>query len=345
MIIVFCQKPSVIEYVVNMLDKNTNEDYICFSSIYNFQSSEGIASNIWMNIPKKISYADIPYIKNPILSLKRNNQFVIFSSLERKMKRVDELNVTLLDNNEYIYIGDNEGHYLLNFINFINVLGKPKKISMTYIHSMDEKSLLHSFNNRTDFNFNNPELNVSSINRNIDYLFFINGLVLFNEMRKKSLDPLINNISKEDIQILYKIRDKDFDFLNGFQGSEKYKRVYFPLTLDNYPFTHLSLITSNLEKLKSLGFIKYHISQVKHSKTQQNKDNFRCGYFIFEPEIHLTELGSEFLDSLHPDCKDYDIFGRILSWKDLPKTIVDKKIENYIKLYFGKQKKYNKNKL
>jgi hypothetical protein len=339
MLIIFTQKPSFIDSITNMLDKHIHEEYVCFSSFCPFQSCEGIASDIWMNIPKKISYTDIPYFQNPTVSLKRKSLFTIATSSEKE-KKVDNIDPNLLNNNEYIYIGDNEGHYLLNFVNFINVLGKPNKISMTNLTSMTEKDLLYSFQNRKDFNFSSPELNIASINRKIDYLFFINGLVLFNDIRKKSLNPQINNISKEDIQILYKIRDNDLDFINGFQGSKKYNKIFFPLSIDNYHYMHLSLIDSNLNKLNDLGFINYKMSQIKHSIPKLYGYKTGQAHFTFEPKITLNELGYEFLDFLHPDCKDYDIFGRIISWKDLPKNIADNKVEKYIKFYFGKQKQY-----
>lgn len=327
MIYIICEKNSLANNIYDILSKNGIKDICCFSAISPFiwsDQTDGYGP-YWVNIPKNMTFKDIPYYKKPELVLKKkyNSRLINEKGIIKDCLDID------FNNNEVVYLDDEKGTNLsFVFTLFCKYKGIPKNVSFMRLFSLVEKDILTSFQMRKPFNINDTNYMLSYTNNMYDASFFLNSMVLFESFKiQNSL-----KLAKEHIYCLFAVKKGEFTYNNSLNnihddllitGTGKYPPCSLPIiynyTIYNNIVQKQGFINSIIQDLASCGLLSININ-----------DN----------STELTEQGEFFLNSLHPDCYDPDIFGRIIEWSKLSLDEIDVKISQYIKRYFGKQKRF-----
>lgn len=325
MIYIICEKHSLAEFIYESLNQFGIQNICCFSIITTFFWSEQSESYgpYWVRIPKNMTFNDIPYYTKPDLILKKKYKSFLIN--ESGIVR-NELNINFT-NNEVIYVNDNKGtNQSLVFDQLCKYKGIPSSISFMNLTSLCSIEVLNSFKNRTPFHFCKTNYMLAYTNTIFDASFFLNGIVLFEQFK-------FNNslkISKEHIYCLFAIKEKKLSYQNRISntlddiivnGTGKYPPCSLPIIYDYQSFNNIPqkyfFINELIRELKDAGLL-----------------------LINNQSTELTEKGHFFLNSLHPNCYDPDIFGRIIEWSHLSINEIDEKISQYIKRYFGRQKRF-----
>lgn len=189
--------------------------------------------------------------------------------------------------------------------------------SMLMLTACDEASLVRAFDNASTTH--SPEfqewLRHGVAKRYFEYNFNVNALaVLAPCLRSAGVDTDKFWLSKYSLQLLFALREqppiKENNLLHSmynWKGTGRYR----PTELGS-PASRYAMI----EGLKRVGFIDSNSGK-----------------------LSLSERGTVFLASLHPDCRDPDLPSRLNQWQDSwpsSKTQIDR----YLRTFFGKQKRF-----
>lgn len=164
-------------------------------------------------------------------------------------------------------------------------------------------------------------LNAGIARRYFDFNYNVNAFAILGATLKKCgvTTSQAFGVSKYSLQLLYWLRDQDamgypaiIQAMARWGGTGRYKGM---AELGS-PASRWQIIENmrNLQLLEALG------DQPRGMK------------------LRLSAKGEAFLAALHPDCKDADLPFRLEEWeRDWPQS--QKRIDRYIKTFFGKQAK------
>lgn len=329
MIYICCEKPSLAKNLQDAFNLEKMPDISCFSAITHFfWSSDNKYGPYWINIPKNLSFQDIPYNKKPELILKDKYYCIIYN--KNIKEKPDYLNLHL-QNNEFVFLDDNKGtNQIMVFMQFIKNMGLPTKTSMMTLNDLTHHGIIKSFNERKPLQLSDTNYGLVYTNLIFDSMFFINSLVLFEKFKFKDSFKL----SKEHLFLLYQIK-----YFNNVYYKQKLDNVIDKTLVDiygtgKYPPCALPIVY-NYQYYNNIPQKQAFLNEIIHELVDIN-----LVMINHSNQVTLTEKGKLFINSLHPDCYDPDIFGRLISWSHLPISEIDIKIKNYIKRYFGKQKRF-----
>ena len=157
----------------------------------------------------------------------------------------------------------------------------------------------------------------AEIKRRFDYNFNLNSFAIFGDaMRRAAADGQVP--TKLSLQTLYLVRDLEacsmsdlLSRMGDWSGTGRYAqygRTGFG-SASSRPTVVVGLVSSGLLK----------------------EDGRR---------LALSDVGSRFLDLLHPDCQDPDLPFRLDAWARAPREEAFPKIDRYVRTFFGRQKRY-----
>lgn len=144
MIYIICEKNSLASNIYDILSKNGIKDICCFSAISPFiwSNETDEYGPYWVNIPKNMTFQDIPYYKKPELVLKKkyNSRLINENGVIKNCLDID------FNNNEVVYLDDDKGTNLsFVFTLFCKYKGIPKNVSFMRLSSLVGKDILTSF--------------------------------------------------------------------------------------------------------------------------------------------------------------------------------------------------------
>ncbi|PSL90761.1 hypothetical protein [Pseudomonas sp. R9.37] len=151
--------------------------------------------------------------------------------------------------------------------------------------------------------------------RFFDFNYNVNALALFGaSLRNVGVDTANYGLSKYSLQLLY--------FLNSCSQHHEWR--LFNL-MDRWPGTG-RYGPSSLGSVASRAFI---VEGLISARLVERAEGLVC----------ISNRGREFLGQLHPDCQDQDLPARLAEWQiEWPAS--RKKIERYLRTFFGKQLRF-----
>lgn len=166
-------------------------------------------------------------------------------------------------------------------------------------------------------------LNAGVARRYFDFNYNVNAFAILGATLKKCgvTTSQAFGVSKYGLQLLYWLRDRGakgcrypaiVEAMSSWSGTGRYKGMG---ELGS-PASRAQII----ENMRSLQLLEV------------------LGVQPRDMEVRLSAEGANFLAALHPDCEDADLPFRLEEWgRDWPQS--QKKIDRYIKTFFGKQAK------
>ena len=326
MFYVMCEKRSFAEDIFKSLHKNGIQDICCFGAYVPYFWYEQSDDNgpYWVNIPKKMTFNDIPYCQKPELILKRKYNSFLFNEAGETRNNLD----IDFSNGELVYVSDNAGNnQSLLLAELCKHKEMPSKISFMSLKTLRPSDIVRAFKERKPFNLSETNYKLAYTNTMFDASFFLNAIVLFGKFElniKLTKEHLYCLFATQKRQLPYNIRPNHNSEDVLITGTGKYPPCSLPLVYNYDIFNNIS---------QKYVFIFLLV-----------KDLEACGLLSIKDEVvNLTEKGEAFVNSLHPDCYDPDVFGRIIEWSKLPISDIDNKISQYMKRHFGKQKRFQSN--
>ena len=148
-----------------------------------------------------------------------------------------------------------------------------------------------------------------------DFNFNMNALALFGALTKKYAPGEAYLPSKYGLQLLYQLREQPVESERGllelmahWPGTGRYAPC---------PLGSAASRPAIIEGLLRVGLVA------------------RTG----TGQVHLSETGTNFLQKLHPDCRDADLPARLNTWAAAwPES--KPSMERYLRTFFGKQKRF-----
>lgn len=175
----------------------------------------------------------------------------------------------------------------------------------------------------------------SEIKRYFNYNYNINSIgILGYTLKQLGIDTNKNYLSKYALQLLYALREYNrkkiesnglmtnmtegqlLRLMNQWEGTGKYQRKHHYEGRLGSEMSSCSII----ESLKNM--------KLMHTKEALDKN-----------QIQITQLGESLLSKLHKDCLDKDLPFRYDLWQEQGLEVAKPKIHEYLKNFFGKQKK------
>lgn len=293
--------------------------------------------NTYFKYPHNIKWNDYPYINSPSYHI--NNWEEWCPSLVNANGKLEkypfivnsngEIEVTNLTTEEVatatlFYAADPGYSCAFNFSIFVekfyNTNVKDIHIDSLNLWSLDEISINRYFAEKCNFYDTFKEaVNYGKVISYFNYLYNVNSLAIFGAtLRSIGIDSNQHSISKASLQLLYKLAEDTYK--SGLKEGQILQIMSKWTGTGKYPkYSSLGSCTSQSEILQNL----------------KNMD-FLVG---INKKYSISPLGLLFLSKLHKDCMDQDLPFRLEQWGNLEFEEAKKKIDSYIKNFFGKQKR------
>lgn len=306
-----------------------NEKIVIIHAIY--------FKNTYFKYPHNVKWSDYPYIAYPKYEINdlhewrpvlvtSNGELENYPMLLDSKGEVEKCNFNTEEflNATLFFASDPCYSSAFNFEIFIEKIYKKNTKDM-YIESLkilsiDEISMKQYFAEKCNFYDRFKEtVNYGKVISYFNYLYNVNSLAIFGAaLRSIDVDSNEHSISKASLQLLYKLAEdtykegltegKILHMMSKWTGTGKYPK-----------HSMLGSWTSQmdiLKNLKNMGFLSYN-----------NK------------KYYVSSLGLLFLSKLHKDCNDQDLPFRLEQWGEIDFEESKKRIDSYIKNFFGKQKR------
>lgn len=283
-------------------------------------------NNVFFVYPKNIKWQDYPFIQDSKYDIKILDKWRPLIYQEEKLESYN-LTRQELKSNEIFYCAEPCYSSVFNFSIFVEKIYEQEvtklDIKSILLLSLDELSIRNAIKDHKSFNENfignHSLVNVGRVYSYFNYLYNVNSLGVFGRaLKNMRIDNNVYHVSKYALQLLYFLKNnnnenltegKILNLMNSWIGTGKYSNKEVSLG----SCTSRSDI---LEHLLNMGLLK------KTGKI-----------------ISLSQLGEDFLSSLHKDCQDLDLPFRLHNWSSLPFFEAKSKIDTYIKSFFGKEKR------
>ena len=330
MILVYTEKPHLGRVLAPHFRKYYPTEKIVIIHSFYFR-------NTYFKYPHNLKWSDYPYIDSPryeLNDLAQWNPMIVDSTgklekyplLVNSKGEVEITNLTVEEilNSTLFYAADPGYSCVFNFTIFVEKFYQKNvqdiHIDALSLWSLDEPSVTRNFTNKVNFyDHFKDNINQGKVISYFNYLYNVNSLAIFGAtLRSIGVDSNQHHISKASLQLLYKLAEDEYSkgltegqlvhLMSRWTGTGKYTK-----------HSRLGSCTSHIdimENLKNMGFLE-----------KRNK------------HIYISSLGLLFLSKLHKDCMDKDLPFRLEEWSSLEFTDAKRKIDSYIKNFFGKQKR------
>lgn len=321
-ILIFSEKPSVYKAILNETVKTwSNADIDLIGALP--------YTNPVPHYPRGLSFNDYPLIAEPIYKPGE----ILFSrakSVNNQAVRIhfDSLDIHAYDEILYAADPDHSGaisFYLIMEHYFGKEIWETRDFQSIRLLALDELSIEKAFKSRKSFaaDFQNA-ISYGLVKRYFDWHWNVNSQVILSETLRRAGVLSSGNpvISKYGVQLLYFIQDHPglsegnlFRSMNNWVGTGKYTV--------SHNFGSVASRYSIVCQLLQLGLI--------------------CNTADKPSRISIADVGLRFIELLHKDMRDADLPSRLHVWCAEGLEVSRSKIDRYIMTYFGKQKKFMKN--
>lgn len=337
MILVYVNKPALGAAIINALGSEIKEAYPNQKIVVINQKH---TVNLHFQYPKNLTWSSYPYVGEPIYKFTVEENWINWKPCEvNEDNKLIPITITTKEIQEVktiIYADDPHSTHCHNFDLFLKYFFKDKIVDIPalILSSLDCASMLKSWKERKNFyEVFSQSVKRSIIKRYFNYNYNVNALGILGYILKEiGVSSEKNYLSKYELQLLYKLKElaipdendkiitqtegKILMLMGNWKGSGKYERK-------SHWHGNLGSVMSKSEIMKNL------INMQLVNKTNGELRN----------EIRISPLGELFLSKLHKDCLDKDLPFRYQLWQEKSIEEVKPKIDEYIKKFFGKQKR------
>lgn len=227
------------------------------------------------------------------------------------------------DANEILVLVDGNGSSLHMAHHFISEIVGDKRwryITAPWIVDLSDGGIQKAMTEaRPIKEFGLPLIAYGATKRYFEYNYLLNARPLIGAAAREA--GLYANIpSKFGLQLLYQALDAGrqndglrIQSMARWNGTGKYDGREYDMGLGS-PASRATIV----EQLVAGGFMSRSL----------------------KASTEVTDEGRQFLDLLHPDCRDPDLPFRLHDWCKLPEEDAHKAIDRYIRTFFGRQKTF-----